>query len=186
MMTRKEMSNSSDTAHAVLAYAGTRDRPDDPVRVWGGHASGPDTICRHAANRRGVSGTRDALASRTSGGIARCFMGCRPRPRRSSPRCFFPTPYGAGGHELCLEPPEWKAHEAVRVRLRGGLALVRGCLEPRKRWGMCLSLRALETGTGTAYVVQQRCRARGLHSHPGAAACTARAQATSRPRAPVA
>ena len=78
---------------------------------------------------------------------------------------------------------EWKAHEAVRVRLRGGLALVRGCLEPRKRWGMCLSLRALEAGTGTAYVVQQRCRARGLHSHPGAAACTSQAQAASRPRA---
>ena len=107
----------------------------------------------------------------------------RPRPRRSSPRCSFPTPYGAGGHELCLEPPEWKAHEAVRVRLRGGLALVRGCLKPRKRWGMCLSLRALETGTGTVYVVQQRCRARGLHSHPGAAACTSRAEAASRPRA---
>ena len=33
------------------------------------------------------------------------------------------------------------------------------------------------------YVVQQRCRARGLHSHPGAAACTPRAEATSRPRA---
>ena len=84
---------------------------------------------------------------------------------------------------LCLEPPEWEAHEAIRVRLRGGLALVRGCLEPGDRWGMCLSLRALEAGTGTAYVVQQRCRARGLHSHPGAAACTSRAKAASRPRA---
>ena len=91
MMTRKEMSNSSDTAHAVLAYAGTRDRPDDPVRVWGGHASGPDVTCHYAANRRGVSGTRDAFASRISGGIARYFMGSRPRPCRSSPRCF-PTP----------------------------------------------------------------------------------------------
>ena len=45
------------------------------------------------------------------------------------------------------------------------------------------SLRALEAGTGTVYVVQQRCRARGLHSHLGAAACTSRAQAASRPRA---
>ena len=173
MMTRKEMSNSSDTAHAVLAYAGTRDRPDDPVRVWGGHASGPDTTYRHAANRRGVSGTRDALASRTSGGIARCFMGGRPRPRRSSPRCFFPTSYGAGGHELCLEPPEWTAHEAVRVRLRGGLALVRGCLKPGDRWGMCLSLRALETGTGTVCVVQLGA-APGAFISPRRAACTLR------------
>ena len=64
---------------------------DDPVRVWGGHASGPDVTYHYAANRRGVSGTRGASASRISGGIARCFMGCRPRPRRSSPRCF-PTP----------------------------------------------------------------------------------------------
>jgi hypothetical protein len=30
-------------------------------------------------------------------------------------------------------------------------------------------------------VVQQRCRARGLHFHPGAAACTSRAQTASRP-----
>ena len=63
---------------------------------------------------------------------------------RSSPRCFFPTSYGAGGHELCLEPPEWKAHEAVRVRLRGGLALVRGCLEPGKPVGHV----PVTTGTG--------------------------------------
>ena len=47
---------------------------------------------------------------------------------------------------------------------------------------MGLPLRALEAGS-PGYVVQQRRRAQGLHSHPGAAACTARAQATTRPRA---
>ena len=47
---------------------------------------------------------------------------------------------------------------------------------------MGLPLRALEAGS-PGYVVQQRRRAQGLHSHPGGAACTARAQATTRPRA---
>ena len=79
-MTRKEMSNSSDTAHAVLAYAGTRGRPDDPVRVWGGHASGPDVTYHYAANQRGVFGTQDAFANcGTKGeadfGIAPHFLG---------------------------------------------------------------------------------------------------------------
>ena len=38
---------------------------------------------------------------------------------------------------------------------------------------MGLPLRALEAGS-PGYVVQQRRRAQGLHSHPGGAACTAR------------
>ena len=69
-----------------------------------------------------------------------------------------------------------------RARLRGGSASVRGCLKPGDRWGMGLPLRALEAGS-PGYVVQQRRRAQGLHSHPGGAACTARAEATTRPRA---
>ena len=41
-----------------------------------------------AAMRRREAG---GSASEFDSGIARCFMGGRPRPRRSSPRCF-PTP----------------------------------------------------------------------------------------------
>ena len=46
-------------------------------------------------------------------------------------------------------------HPKPNSRANSHNPLVRGCLIPGDRWGMGLSLRALEAGTGTAYGVQR-------------------------------
>ena len=85
--------------------------------------------------------------------------GFGPRALTTSGRLHgaIPRPWAQVANERALEPPEWIAHEAARVRLRGGPALVRGCLKRRKGVGNG----PVTTGTG----------GRKLHGVRGTAGC---------------
>ena len=80
----------------------------------------------------------EGFGPRASGGIAlMLILGWSALALTTSGRLHgaIPRPWAQVANERALEPPEWNAHEAIRVRLRGGPALVRGCLKRRKGVG---------------------------------------------------
>ena len=100
----------------------------------------------------------EGLGPRASGGITlMLILGWSALTTSGRLHGAIPRPRAQGANERALEPPEWIAHEAARVRLGGGPALVRGCLERRKGVGNG----PVTTGTG----------GRKLHGVRGTAGC---------------
>ena len=103
----------------------------------------------------------EGFGPRASGGIAlMLILGWSALTTSGRLHGAIPRPRAQGANERALEPPEWIAHEAIRVRLRGGPALVRGCLKRRKGVGNG----PVTTSTG----------GRKLHGVRGTAGCLGR------------
>ena len=119
-------------------------RADDPRGVGKAHVDGPEALL--------FSGRHSRVRGALLGADHHWVVGPTRVGRLHG---AFPPPWAQSANEQAARSTEWFVHEGVRVRLRDGPALVRGCLIPCERWGIGLSLRALEAGTGTAYGVQR-------------------------------
>ena len=131
-----------------------------PVLHWHCHS------CPRIASRAGYSSSwfvslPQKPGPRASGGIAlMLILGWSALTTSGRLHGAIPRPWAQVANEHALAPPEWIAHEAIRVRLRGGPALVRGCLKRRKGVGNG----PVTTSTG----------GRKLHGVRGTAGCLGR------------